>query len=56
MGYCLSCGRLRDTVNGWCQQCNEDNMLRKHPGWKTKREVLAEQRRQQEKEAKESLI
>lgn len=24
MPYCLSCGRLRDTVGGRCEQCRRD--------------------------------
>lgn len=56
MGYCLSCGKLRDTVNGWCQQCNEDEQQRKHPGWKPKRVVMKEQQNLREREEEASLI
>lgn len=56
MGYCLSCGKLRDTIGGWCQQCREDDQLRKHPGWKPRCVVLEEQRREQAKQERESLI
>lgn len=32
MPYCLSCGNLRETVNGLCRQCQEDAEKRKdHP-------------------------
>ncbi len=24
MGYCLSCGKLRDLVGGMCEQCRVD--------------------------------
>lgn len=24
MGYCLACGKLRDTLGGMCRQCRED--------------------------------
>ena len=29
MPYCLSCGKLRDTVNGMCLQCRADEALRR---------------------------
>ena len=56
MPYCLACGKLRETRNGFCQQCNDDEMLRKHPGWKTKGEVLKEQQRLRKEQAQELLI
>ncbi len=56
MPYCLACGKLRETHNGFCQQCNDDEMLRKHPGWKTKDEVLKEQQRLRKEQAQELLI
>lgn len=28
MPYCLSCGKLRDTKNGFCLQCRSDMALR----------------------------
>ena len=24
MGYCVACGRLADTINGYCDQCRAD--------------------------------
>ncbi len=30
MAYCLSCGKLRDTVGGLCDQCRRDEYLAKH--------------------------
>lgn len=53
MGYCLSCGKLRDTVNGRCRQCNEDEQMRKHPGWARKKDL---ERERAKREARESLI
>ena len=29
MGYCLSCGKLRDLIGGFCQQCRMDIATRK---------------------------
>lgn len=29
MPYCLSCGKLRDTIGGFCQQCRIDAATRK---------------------------
>lgn len=51
MGYCLSCGKLRELVNGKCRQCNEDNLMRKHPGWARQKDIERERKRQAEREA-----
>lgn len=56
MPYCLACGKLRDTTNGWCQQCSEDELMRKHPGWKPKSIVLKEQQRERRKLEEQLLI
>lgn len=29
MGYCFSCGRLRDTRFGFCAECNSDEKMRR---------------------------
>ncbi len=56
MPYCLACGKLRDTVNGWCQQCTEDEQQRKNPGWKPKRIILEEQQKLRKREEESLLI
>ncbi len=53
MRYCLYCGKLRETANGMCRQCAEDEYLRKHPGWARRKDL---EREIAKREAKESLI
>lgn len=39
MGYCLSCGKLRDLEGAFCRQCNLDFSVRR------KKEAEADKRR-----------
>ena len=37
MGYCLMCGKLRDTIGGLCMQCRADRATSGIPAAKMKR-------------------
>lgn len=45
MPYCLSCGKRRDTRNGFCAECEIDDYVKKEPDRKIRQ--LRKQREQE---------
>lgn len=37
MGYCLACGKLRETRGGFCEQCRIDKYVKGEPERKAER-------------------
>lgn len=53
MGYCLSCGRLADTINGYCGQCRADEATVRKAA---EREHMARERARRRRERGEGAV
>ena len=53
MGYCLACGHLADTINGYCSQCRADEATKRKA---EERERLARDRARRRRERGEGAV
>ena len=53
MGYCLACGHLADTINGYCSQCRADEATKRQA---EERERLARDRARRRHERDEGTV